>query len=488
MKSGVVKSYASMAIANLFILTISLVSYLSYSRLLTPSKFAIFGTSLIFARIVVMLLDGGIRNVIIADQRIVKSSRYTAISAIMFTIAVFSMGCGFIILRTFFAKNTQVNFIFLYVSPFLLSYPLFFSSMVRLEKRLNYDKIAIIEALSSLIELIFPAILILFFKFDMQAFLIAAAISRVVRTFCFWFWSHPAWVLFGWTDVRESVGSMRTSLWFQYAILSNGVRDNLPILLVAPVYGVRWAGFYIWALQICSVTSQFAVATASRISLPVISSLAAGSARYDISGQQIKWLAKLLGPILVAVWVVTPTLNTLAFDNRWTPAVALLPWLLLRMLPGVATTVIYPLIYVQFGPRWLALTSTLWTALELVGAWIALKLLGPSGLAYSYAICVWGGVALLVAKIDGRRDFSTVGLLHTVLFNSPTLVAIAIGVVVSLVSPFIALAPILHALVVVIAAGTLVCIGYACDREVRAMLRTLILAKRHPPERLQHLK
>ncbi|HEX8553564.1 MAG TPA: oligosaccharide flippase family protein [Sphingomonas sp.] len=462
-----------MTLANLVILCLTAASYIVYSRLLTPTGFAIIGTALTCSRVCVQLLDGGVRTVLIADRRPVDRARYTAISVALFTVSTVLIAGGAALSTILDNQVPGIGFVLIYVVPFLLSYPLFFSSMVRLEKELRYGPIAIIEAGSVLIELVLPALLIVRFGAGPTSFIVAAVASRLVRTFCFWLFVPPAWGRFAAVHLRDALSSLRTSLWFQYTILANAVRDNLPILLVAPVYGTGWAGYYVWALQICAVSSQFAVAAASRIALPVISGLETAESRYDVSAQQIAWLSKLLGPVLIAVWLVTPAFDILLFDGKWSPALALLPWLLLRMMPGIATTILYPLVFVQFGPRWLAAVSSGWTAIEIGAALLALWVFGPAGLAYSYALCVWLGVMLMAIKIRDRPDFSMPGLWWIVMGNRPSIAAFLAGLVIMAMAYPAAGANAWGAAVLLLATGTTVLLAYLLDDTLRAKLLDL---------------
>ena len=308
----------------------------------------------------------------------------------------------------------------------------------------------------------------------LMGFVIAAFASRVLRTLCFWALARPHWVRFGLAEAKDSLRQFATGAWFQYAILAGAVRDNLPILLVAPLFGTQMAGYYIWALQICAASAQFAVAAASRIALPVIAAKKSGAARYDVAIEQIEWLARLLGPILVAIWLVMPVLNTLLFESKWTPALALLPWILVRMMPGIATTVFYPLLFVQFGPRWLAFVSTAWTIIECAAAWLALQVFGPAGLAYSYALAVWPGMMLLAWRIRERPDFSLLSFARLLFGNRPTLVALACGAIIAISGGPRSDMDLVDGAWLIGITGLVVCLAYISSREIRVRLVALV--------------
>ena len=87
------------------------------------------------------------------------------------------------------------------------------------------------------------------------------------------------------------------------------------------------------------------------------------------------------------------------FHGKWEPALALIPFLFFRMIAGMATTPIGPLIVVQRGGAVFAKSNFQWTLAEAACAFAFLKLLGPTGLAWSYALVVWFGLWLLLVSL-----------------------------------------------------------------------------------------
>jgi len=67
---------------------------------------------------------------------------------------------------------------------------------------------------------------------------------------------------------------------------SSVARDNLHILLVGPLFGKEWIGYYAWALQICLVSSQVFAQISARVSLPLLAQ--AGSFQRDGNSLCIK--------------------------------------------------------------------------------------------------------------------------------------------------------------------------------------------------------
>lgn len=481
MARNIARSYVLITAANFAVLAVTAASYILYSRYLTPAQFAIFGTALAGSRICVSLLDGGVRNVFIADTAPADPGRYTATSVVLFVLSLILIVAGFAVARLLERLVPNIGFVLAYIVPFLLSYPLFFSSLVQLEKRLDYGGVAIVETGSAMIELGLPAMLIIGFGMGLPAFILAACISRAARTLAFWLFAKPLWGRFGREKLYAALVAIRTSLLFQYTIGMAALRDNLPILLVAPLYGARWAGYYVWALQISAVSSQFAVAAASRIALPVLSSHESDDARYRVTAVQMAWMARLLGPVLVAVWLIAPALDTLLFHQRWAPALAILPWLLLRMLPGIAPTLLYPLTFVQLGPKRLAMIATGWTLAEVTGGWIMLHGIGPIGLAYSYAFAVWLGIALMIWHCRDRPDFTLPGLFRALFLNWPTMTAFVLGMMIFLGTQALPVRTLIEGAALAVLIGAMLAIAYLSDPKLRERLLALVPRRRPVP-------
>ncbi len=203
------------------------------------------------------------------------------------------------------------------------------------------------------------------------------------------------------TALKASFGLLRESGWIQFGTISAVVRDNLHTLLVGPFFGKEWIGYYAWALQICLVSSQVFVQIAARVSLPVLAQANCFEERWQKCLYQVRLLTILTVPVLCGVWLSLPSINHFFLHDKWQPALVLVPLLFLRMIPGVATTPLSPLVMVNRGGSAFARASVLWTVAEIAGGIILLLVLGPTGLAWSYAIVVWLGLWIMLSSLQG---------------------------------------------------------------------------------------
>jgi len=131
-------------------------------------------------------------------------------------------------------------------------------------------------------------------------------------------------------------------------------------------------------------------------------------------------------PILCGVWLVLPSVDAHFFQGKWQPALALIPLLFVRMIPGLATTPMAPLLMVERKAFVFARANLIWTVAELIVAIALLGLLGPIGLAWSYCIVVWIGLGIILHSL-GHRMTVLVRDVAAELFARPSVIFAALG-------------------------------------------------------------
>ncbi|MCX6164052.1 MAG: oligosaccharide flippase family protein, partial [Ignavibacteriae bacterium] len=212
------------------------------------------------------------------------------------------------------------------------------------------------------------------------------------------------------------------------------IRDNLHILLVGPLFGKEWVGYYAWGFQLSMMASQVFVQIYSRVSLPMFAQAENFEKRWQACLYQIKLLAILTAPVLVTLPMVLPSLDQHFFQGKWQVAISFIPLLFFRVLAGVALTPLTILLLVERGARSLSLFSIFFTAIEVAGTILLLMLLGPKGLAWSCAITIWIGIYLIFYML--RTESSKFALITLrSLFQRPSLY-ISIGLVSILLISF----------------------------------------------------
>jgi O-antigen/teichoic acid export membrane protein len=168
------------------------------------------------------------------------------------------------------------------------------------------------------------------------------------------------------------------------------------------------------------LASQIFVQISARVSLSVTARSTQFSARWSTVARQLAMLTAITAPILTVMIIVAPNADRMFFASKWHAAVLLLPLLCARMIPGIACAPVGALLLVERGARRYAMALWIWTAFEAAAAYGAVKLLGPFGLAASYALAAWFGV-FVFARAFGSSTPALFSRICQIIFARPAL-------------------------------------------------------------------
>jgi O-antigen/teichoic acid export membrane protein len=226
---------------------------------------------------------------------------------------------------------------------------------------------------------------------------------------------------------REAKGLMKEGLGLQIAVLLSMLRDNIHLFIVGPWFGKEWAGFYAWGLQLCTVASQVFVQTATRVGLPALRLTVTADSRWRATLKQITLLTIFTGPSLIFLLDIARALNVDLFQEKWSGALTLLPFLVLRMFPSLFTTPLGTLVLTERNSNSYMLANAWWTGSELLIAIAMLWLYGPIGLAWSYAFMAWIGVVIFIRQLSLPARFIT--LIPLLIFRPSLWVSVILALV-----------------------------------------------------------
>jgi O-antigen/teichoic acid export membrane protein len=393
-------------VANVLTILVVGLSFIAYSKLLSPPEFGLYAVALSAATLLALILDGGLKTTIIKLEADLPREEESSIAILMVLVSLGLVLALVALAQPFLALRPEIKhdarFVVFFVGVALLFYPFVTLPTAKLERALKYGHIAWIESLSTVVERGGPALFLLFTNAGIYSFVWALLLSRVLRAVILASF-HPVKPWSGsWAGLSKSTRHLREGAWIQAGTISSVTRDNLHTLLVGPLFGKEWVGYYAWALQICLVSSQVFAQISARVSLPLLAQAGNFEKRWPRCLYQIRMLTMLTVPVLCGVWLILPTVNSHFFQGKWQPALALVPFLFLRMIPGMATTPLGPLVIVHRGGPTFGIANLVWTLLEVTGACIFAWALGPTGLAWSYALVVWMGLWILMVSL--HRD------------------------------------------------------------------------------------
>jgi O-antigen/teichoic acid export membrane protein len=190
---------------------------------------------------------------------------------------------------------------------------------------------------------------------------------------------------------------------------------------------------------------------------------------WRVSQYQIKLLTLLTGPILVVMLIAVPSINENFLNGKWSAAISLLPLLFARMLPGLAITPVGAMLMVHKGGRIFAMANITWTILEFVIGGIFIILIGPKGLAWSYALVAWLGLWIFLFYMSEITN----KLVHEIgksLFKRPSIyVAMSLTILFYLYSNNLGI-NIINIYNAAIFSIGIILISYLSEKEVRSKL------------------
>jgi O-antigen/teichoic acid export membrane protein len=475
---GLRVSVASLFTAYVVSFIVVGLSYLLYSRLLSPAEFGLYSAALVIASFGQLLLDGGLKNTLIksrlAFSPVVEGTLMSLMLAAAAAIAT-GLLLGWLSRAPEASSGRDQGFLAAFAAIFLVAYPLLVFPTARLERAFRYRRLAWIETCGGIIERAGPALLILLGA-GLWSFVGALAAAMAFRAAALAVSAPVRPCLPTPARVRVALAPLTEGAWFQVGVGANLVRDGLHVLLVGPMFGAAWIGYYGWAMQLARIASQAFVQVAARVSLPLFAQSVKRAARWRACLGQVELLAMATSPLLGACLVVVPSVDVTLFHDRWAPAVAILPFLFLRMVPSMATTPVGTLLLVEAGARWYTLCVWAWTAVELAGAVVLLAALGPVGLAVSSAAMVWPGLLILAWAMIGAADQRLLELLRALLFR-PSLAITVLGVAIAQIglSAWFVASNRGH-VAALLFAGTLLAAAYLSEARLRALLRALLRA------------
>lgn len=475
--SGVVRrSVVSLFVANSISFATLGLSYLLYSRLLSPAQFGLYSTALVIGTFGQLILDGGLKNTIIkAPQPPDRDQQGTVVflmaASSVVLVAALALG-GQPIGRLYPDARQDYQFLALFGALYLVSYPWLAVPTAFLERGFAYRRVAVIESAGQILERATPALFLLLTPLGMGSFLLGLLLGRTFKVVAINLSYRAPFHIPTWTQVKDTAHLITEGGWLQLGTAASQLRDSLHVLIVGPLFGQAWVGYYGWCLQLALISSQTFVQISARVSVPVFAQSEGFETRWRHCLAQIRLLTILTAPVMMAALLVLPSVNAHLFHGKWQPALAILPLILLRMLPGLATTPVGTLVMVHRGGRALAVALVSWTALEVAGGLALSLLLGPTGLAWSYAVVVWVGLFILVRALGVHPGQLLADTARAILGRPSLAVAVLVaGLLIAGLTVAGEITTLPYALVLAPAVA-IVAAAYLSERDVRRYLTT----------------
>lgn len=312
-----------------------------------------------------------------------------------------------IIAIPFLAQWTKVgNFASLAIAlffslPFVLCFQI---PLAKLERELNYKKVAMIELLN---QCLYVLVSVYFAWQGAGAWaLVAAWWAQTLQSVVLFFWSSGYRPRLFWNLalVKDMLGYGITLSAAQWLFFS---RDLVNPLLVGRFAGMEAVGFVALAIRLVEVLSFVKHAT-WRISMAALAKIQDNPPKLRLAiteGMGLQVLA--LGPILAVVAWTLPLVIGFAFGEGWSAALQVYPFIAWAYLTNSLFNLHSSTLYVLRKNVSVALFHLLHAALFVGGACLLIPKLGFVGYGWAEVIALasYGLIHLFITKIIGSPDY-----------------------------------------------------------------------------------
>ena len=103
----------------------------------------------------------------------------------------------------------------------------------------------------------------------MGSFVVGLLLGRAFRVFAINLSYRAPFHVPSWAQVRDAAHLITEGIWLQLGTFASQLRDSLHVVVVGPLFGQAWVGYYGWCLQLALITSQTFVQISARVSVPV---------------------------------------------------------------------------------------------------------------------------------------------------------------------------------------------------------------------------
>ncbi len=395
-----VQGVVSLGVAQGLALLAAMGGAVAYATWLDAACLAVWALALGAGRAAMLLVDGGFKAALVrhpegvtpgVERQLARASAAVALVLSMLVLPAAGLAVTHAGVATPDAALVACS-----VLAYVLSHALSLVSLARLERTGRFDLVGRAEAGAILLEFALPALLMVLGLQPWLALTAGVVLGRFAR----------AVLIMNGARVAPAAANAQASttvpwgdgLAMQGIAALSMVRDQMHLWLVGPWFGASWAGAYAFALIACALASQVLVGTMTRVAVPALRPLAP-KRRALRAARALRRLALPTLPLLALTLPVLDWADAQLWDGRWQLALTVLPGLLLRMLLGLPLAVLAPWLAVALPPACAARLHGRWTLVEVLLACLALAVLGPTGLAVSWAVGGLLGTLMFAAAL-----------------------------------------------------------------------------------------
>lgn len=313
------------SIGSLFNTTVLLLQLTVLSRFLIPSEFGLIAVLTIVVGFSEMFLDMGMSNIIIVKKDIPKdhlNSLYVLNIIIGVVVFLLLLLIAKPIAR--FYGNDQLSGLITLISLSFLLQPFGQQFMVLLQKRLEFQKIAIAQILARTLSFI-SLLILLVLDFNIFSY----AIATIVNTFL----AAGGYIIFGSRIYKPKFYFKKSDIreYLSFGLFQMGeksvnyFKSHADTIIIGKLLGLEVLGIYDLAKNITSKPASIINPIITRVTFPIMSSINEDFSKLkSIYLRTINTLSTINFPIFFLLAILAEPLISIVFGPKWLEAVPLI--------------------------------------------------------------------------------------------------------------------------------------------------------------------
>lgn len=381
------------------------------ARLLTPAEFGLFGIVVFLQGFLLVFGGTGLAANLIRQHEEPAEEDYRAVFAVqqaLVSLLAVALWISSPWISSAYGLPPVDAWMFRLVAISLVVTSFMVVPQVRLERNLDFDKLAVVEIAQALV---FNATVVFLawrgfggigfaLAILSRSFVGAAAANLVSPWSIRWRWD--------WSRARRH---LRFGLYFQGSQFVSVVKDSITPVFIGLFLGVAQAGYVNWAGMV-AVYPVLALMILQRIYMPAFARMQAHTEQLGRFVEQVIWATNaLIAPISVIVLVLVEPLTHIVFGEKWLVA---LPIFYLLWAGGLFAPTATPLMGL-LNALGAARTTLAFTSLWMVGTWLLgvplILLYGSIGYGVASLMVMFS--ALLLFRV--AKSYVSFGILRAVL-------------------------------------------------------------------------
>lgn len=329
-----VSSVKALVIRQIIIQGVSIISGIILARILSPASFGIFVIATFIVNFLSLFGDVGIGAAIVQRKEEPTKNELNSIFLFQNLLVIIIVAIMFFLLPfvvIFYPKITSDQVLFIRILLFsLIFYSMRTVPAMLLERKLMFDKIAIVEVVESIVFNL-VAVILAFLKLDFWSFAVAIFCRGAAGILVLFLLTN--WRPYFYFKLHEIKGFIKFGLYYQSNILLSALNQAVLPGYIGMTMGSNAVGYINWAQNI-GLKPQQLINLLTRISFPAYSRIQddLGIFKRGIE-RTTKYISWFCFPFVAIIGTLAKPITVLVYTEKWLPALPSLYLFLVSLIP-----------------------------------------------------------------------------------------------------------------------------------------------------------